>query len=154
RHRWEVTSDESFKRLLLDYNQEDCLALEKVVGKLRSLGDKRDKQLADAGLRVAEVEEAGSPYHHRYGTPKFALPEFARITKCAYFDYQRDKVLCRTSPRLKKITSRSRRPQPILRVNQELVCERPCLCPHCGASDFDQQSPHQKLVIDLKPFRG
>jgi len=30
--------------------------------------------------------------------PEYVLPEFGRITKCAYFDYQRDKVLFRTSP--------------------------------------------------------
>ena len=37
RYGWEATGDEALKRRLLTYNQEDCSALERVVGLLRSL---------------------------------------------------------------------------------------------------------------------
>jgi hypothetical protein len=40
--------------------------------------------------------------HKKYGRAKFALPEFAGITKCAYFDYQRDKNHRHLQPRIKK----------------------------------------------------
>src|SRR5207248_8576498 len=136
---------------LLTYNGEDCSALESVVEMLRSLGCERPPSADGLGPRVADVEGLDRQYRHRYGTPRFALPEFARITKCAYFDYQRDKVICRTSPRAKRVIPRQRQPKPRARkVNQEVECGPPLLCPHCGSAGFDPQSRHQKVVTDLR----
>src|SRR5207248_9296705 len=123
---------------------------------LRSLGAADPPQQAgDPGTRVAGVETAGGQYRRRYGTPTFALPEFARITRCAYCDYQRDKVLCRTSPGVRKVVRFKRRPKrQAWKVNREVECGTPSACPHCGAKGFDYHSRYRKLVIDLKPFRG
>jgi predicted RecB family nuclease len=153
RLEWEVRREESFKRSLLTYNQEDCAALERVVGMLASLGS--ECSAVEGGPRVSGMEDVGSPYRHRFGATRFALPEFARITKCAYFDYQRDKVLCRTSPGVKKIRRRKRRPKERKwKVNCEIECGIPTACQHCGSQGFDQHSRHRKLVVDLRPFRG
>lgn len=155
RHGWEDTRDDHLKQQLLDYNREDCSALERVVGMLRSIGGERSQHVDDAGPRVAGVEEAGSHYRHRFGTPKFAMPEFARLTKCAYFDYQRDKVLCRTGPRVKKAgPGKKGRKRPAWKVNREVEWDRPAACPHCGSTGLDTQTRVRKLVIDLRPFRG
>src|SRR5207253_984331 len=68
---------------------------------------------------------------------------------------QRDKVLCRTSPGVKKLGRRKSRPKTrVWKVNQEVECASPVVCPGCGSKGFDQHSRYQKLVIDLKPFRG
>src|SRR5262249_46566319 len=82
------------------------------------------------------------------------LPEFGPLIKCAYFEYQRDKILCRTNPRLKKARrgKKSGRKRA-WKVNREVEWVRPAACPHCGSTGFDTQSKRQKLVIDLKPFR-
>ena len=155
RSAWEATGDKSLKQQLLTYNEEDCSALESIVEMLRSLGGECSPSAGGSGPLVADVEGLDRQYRHRYGTPTFALPEFARITKCAYFDYQRDKVICRTSPGVKKITRSKKRPRRrTWKVNQEIECGTPVVCPHCGARGFDQHSRYQKLVIDLKPFRG
>ena len=156
RHEWEATGDGATKQRLLTYNQEDCSALEAVVIAVRSLGSEPAPGDGRPGPPVAGVEEIEDPtFRRKYGRTKFALPEFAGITKCAYFDYQRDKVLCRTNPALKRSLRRKKAPQSTSwRVNQEVESERPKACPECGGHQLDQQSRHQKLVVDLKPFRG
>jgi hypothetical protein len=155
RHGWEATGDEALKRRLLTYNQEDRSALERVVGMLRCLGDEQGQSGHRTGPAVANVADAPGPHRYKYGATQFALPEFARITKCAYFDYQRDKVLCRTSPRLRRTVRDKRgRKKRAWKVNREVEWGRPPACPHCGSAGLDTQTRNRKLVIDLRPFRG
>jgi predicted RecB family nuclease len=152
---WEATGNATLKQQLLTYNEEDCSALERVVEVLRSLGGERPPSADSPAPPVADVGGLDRYCRHRYGTPRFALPEFARITKCAYFDYQRDKVICRTNPGVRKVVrSRVRPKRRPWKVNQEVECGTPVACPHCGSQGFDQHSRYRKLVIDLKPFRG
>jgi len=156
RHEWEAAGGEATKQRLLTYNQEDCSALEAVVAAVRSLGGEPAPGDDRPGPPVAGVDEIDGPTPRKYGRPKFALPAFAGITKCAYFDYQRDKVLCRTNPAVKRIIRRKSQAQkPTYRVNQEIVCERPSVCPHCGSDRINTANRgYQKVVVDLKPSRS
>jgi predicted RecB family nuclease len=152
---WEASHDGRLKQQLLTYNEEDRDALERVTEMLRALGGEQGRQ-GDTGPAVAGVEDIPGQPSHKFCTQTFALPEFARITKCSYFDHQRDKVLCRTNPAVKKIGRRRQPPKSrAVRVNREVECDvPPAVCPHCGHDDFGVMSRYQKLVIDLKPFRG
>jgi predicted RecB family nuclease len=155
RHTWQATGDDSLKRTLLTYNQEDCEALGRVVDLLRSLGGDQGRQGDDNVPRIAGMEGIVGQHGRKFGAQKFALPEFATITKCSYFDYQRDKILCRTTPTVKVIGRRRKRPKrQTLRANREVECGVPSACPHCGLDDFGVSGGYQKLVIDLKSFRG
>src|SRR5262249_17814199 len=155
RCRWETTRDQALQHQLLTSNHEDCSALERVVDMLRSLGAKYHQPGAEPRPRIAGVQDIAGSYRHQFGTPQFALPEFARITKCAYFDYQRDKIICRTNPTIKKIgRGKGVKRRLAWKVNQEVECGRPDACTHCGSDRFDQHSKARKLVIDLKPFHG
>jgi predicted RecB family nuclease len=155
RHTWQATGDDSLKRTLLTYNQEDCEALGQVLDLLRSLGGDQGRQGDGCVPRIAGVEGIVGQQGRKFGTQKFALPEFASITKCSYFDYQRDKILCRTSPAVKAIGRRRKRPKrQTLRANREVECGVPSACPHCGLDDFGVKGGYQKLVIDLKSFHG
>ena len=89
RHAWEETRDEAMKVRLLTYNQEDCSALMGVTAAIRSFGSD-SPSVATAGLPVAGIEAIEAPGHRKYGGSTFALPAFASISKCAYFDYQRE----------------------------------------------------------------
>jgi predicted RecB family nuclease len=154
RHGWQATGDEFLKQQLLTYNQEDCSALAKVVESLRSLGSNSQPGNGDTGPRVAAVEDIEVPRRHKFCNPEYALPEFARITKCAYFDYQRDEVLFRTSPAVRRsIRCQKRRKRRALKVNRAIECGRPAVCPHCGSSGLSPHSRYQHLVIDLRPSR-
>ncbi|HKB06048.1 MAG TPA: TM0106 family RecB-like putative nuclease, partial [Gemmataceae bacterium] len=98
RSDWEATGHPAVKDRLLTYNREDCAALEVVATAVRTLGADPPPASAGTGPPVAEMDEIERAAYRKYGQTQFALPEFAGITKCAYFDYQRDKVLCRTNP--------------------------------------------------------
>jgi predicted RecB family nuclease len=155
RCRWEATGDESLKQLLLTYNEEDRSALERVADMLRGLGSDGEGPGPSSGPRVASVADAPGPYRHQFGATAFALPEFARITKCAYCDYQRDRVLCRTGLRGRKVARPGKgRKKRAWKVNQEVEWGRPTACPDCGSTGSDLVHHAHKLVIDLKPFRG
>jgi predicted RecB family nuclease len=156
RHSWEVSRDDRLKQLLLTYNEEDCDALERVTEMLGALGSNQGQQGDGNGPSVAGVETIPGQSGRKFCTQTFALPEFAQINKCSYFNYQRDKILCRTTPTVQKIGRRRKRPKPrAVRVNREIECgDPPAVCPQCGRADFGVMSRYQKLVIDLKPFRG
>jgi predicted RecB family nuclease len=155
RSDWDATGDQAVRERLLTYNREDCAALEVVATALGSLAADGPPDTCGRALPVAGVDEIERATHRKYGQKQFALPEFAGITKCAYFDYQRDKVLCRTSPAVKESLRRKRRPRKAaLRVNRVVDCQDVKVCPHCGSTGLDTSSRYQRCVIDLKPFRG
>jgi predicted RecB family nuclease len=154
RHAWE-DGNKGMKEQLLTYNREDCAALELVATAVRSFGTDATSAAVGHGPPVAGVESIPWPGGRRFGRPEFAIPAFASITKCAYFDYQRDKVLCRTSPAVKASFARKKRSRPpAYRVNQVVEFDRPDGCPACGPGRLDQFRRDQKRVVDLKPFGG
>jgi predicted RecB family nuclease len=154
RHAWEATGDAAAKERLITYNQEDCEALELVTAAVRSFGSD-SPPAATAGVQVSAADEIKPPSHRKYGNSPFALPAFASITKCAYFDYQRNKVLCRTSAAVKASLARKKRTRPrAYRVNREVQCSIPTACPHCGSTGLNLQSRYRRSVIDLKLSRS
>jgi predicted RecB family nuclease len=154
RHAWQTTQDNSLKQTLLTYNHEDCEALGRVVDLLRSLSGDQGRQGYSTGLQVAGVESVGRQ-DRRFGKQKFALSGLDHITQCAYFDYQRDKITCRTSPGVRKsIRRKETRDRRAMRVDREVECGVLGVCPHCGSSSLGPHSPYQRVVIDLKPSRS
>jgi predicted RecB family nuclease len=153
RYDWEATGEETFKQRLLDYNQEDCSALQRVVEAIRSLG--ADPSSDGVSQQVANVDDIKVPRGHKFCNPEYALPEFAGITKCSYFDYQRTKVLFRTSPAVKQANRRKEKQRrPACKINQIVEYPGPANCPHCGSDDFGTQGCYSRLIVDLKTVRG
>jgi predicted RecB family nuclease len=154
RHAWEETGDDATKEQLLTYNREDCSALELVTAAVRSFGAD-SPPAATGGVSVAGIEEIKNPTCRKYGNSKFAIPAFASITKCAYFDYQRNKVLCRTNPAVRASIARKKRARMSAhKVNQEVQFPLPRECAHCGSTCLYRHSRYQRLVIDLKATRA
>jgi predicted RecB family nuclease len=150
---WEARREESLKQELLRYNLEDCLALRQVTEFLLSLDVGQPARPAEGGPTVASADDLHAQRGFRFGKPEFFCPELAYINKCAYSDYQREKVYLRTSPALRQSLLRKRRTEKKrLRVNQHVECERPAACPACGATQVHRfgSMPVRKLVLDLK----
>jgi predicted RecB family nuclease len=153
RTKWEATRCEDVKQLLVTYNHEDCSALETVVGAIRVLTG--ETPASGSCLSSADVKDIKTPRHHKFCDPEYVLPEFARITKCAYFDYQRDRVLFRTSPAVKQANRRKKRAlYPTCRVNRVVEFAPPICCPRCGSEELFSRGLNERLVVDLKPTRG
>ncbi len=108
RARWEQTRDQGWKDKLLTYNGEDCAALRKVTEFVQAVGEAASRrgeggEAAPGGPAVAWPDEVASQSCPQdWGRKDFALPEFDYISKCAYFDYQRDKVYLRTSKAIRR----------------------------------------------------
>jgi predicted RecB family nuclease len=150
---WETSRDETLKQQLLRYNLEDCLALRRVTEFVLSV-------CAEAGSRdgpaVASVEDIQTDTGFRFGKQEFFCPELEAINRCAYADYQRDKVYLRTSPAMRKSLRRKQRAgKRRLKVNEEIKYQRPKTCPECGGLQIHSwgRNEYQKRVLDLR-FTG
>ena len=157
RCRWETTHDESLKERLLRYNQEDCLALRAVTDFIVSLNREGSPE-SEAGTSTSpdivhtSQLQRNTGLSHRFGKISFVLPELDFVNKCAYFDYQREKVYVRTSKTLKgiqKVKRRERRSTTRLNTQIELFAKR---CPYCGSKKLVHGRKVSRVVIDLKFF--
>jgi predicted RecB family nuclease len=150
---WEARREESLKQELLKYNLEDCLALRTVTEFLQSLDIGEQHRAEEGRPPVASPEDLYPERGFRFGKPEFFCPELAYTNKCAYSDYQREKVCLRTSGALRQSQRRKQRAKKKrLRANQEIECEPPTACPACGATQVHRfgSKPVRKLVLDLK----
>jgi predicted RecB family nuclease len=155
RYGWEAAGGEGLKRRLLTYNREDCLALERVVAFLSAVAGDPPDDAEGTGPRVAAVEDIKQGPPGNFGKRNYFFPELARITKCSYFDYQRKRILFRTSPLLKRYA----RPggggrKKKQRANKVVACGVPERCPQCRSESIKIGHRYERLVLDLKLFRG
>lgn len=106
RNSWEQTGSRALKEVLTTYNLEDCAALKKVTEFLYAICPKqtsatRPKARTHEGHLVSQVEEMNSDSSRpEWCRSEFTIPDFEIINKCAYFDYQRDKIFVRTNEAL------------------------------------------------------
>jgi hypothetical protein len=127
--------------------------LKKVVDAIRVLTGEIPP--SGSGPISADVRYIKTPRHHKFCDPEHVLPEFAHITKCAYFDYQRDRVLFRTSQAVKKANRWKKRAlYPTCRINRVVEFARPITCPQCGSEELYSRGVNARSVVDLKPTRG
>jgi hypothetical protein len=108
RRRWELNCDDVLKRKLVTYNSEDVHALKRITQCIYHIvaieESKSDTPHLIDGFEVARVEDLRRQTSRReYGKATFVLHDFEHINKCAYFDYQREKILLRTQKTLRKI---------------------------------------------------
>jgi hypothetical protein len=142
----------SFRGTLYTYNAEDCEALERVTTAVAHLcqGQVEAAQSKDHDTVHIDTMKRESPYH--FARNQFAIPEFEYINKSAYWDYQRDKVYIRSSPRLKRISRKAGEARTkALPVNKVIRCLPPACCPQCKATDVRiHEKRFSKIVYDLK----
>jgi predicted RecB family nuclease len=150
---WEAGRDEATRHLLLTYNHEDCLALRRVTEFVLSICGDRASMPDSVGPAVASVEDLHQASSFRFGKTPFFCPDLAHINKCAYADYQRDKVYLRTDLAMRRSLRRKERiKKKRLPVNQDIECGRPELCPKCGGKHLycKGQRLYPKIVSDIK----
>ncbi len=108
RAEWETHRRSGLKQKLVIYNLEDCAALSRVIGCVYELTTKAElaknpKVVENKDVESAWAYDTASPASRSdWGTPSFFYPDFDYINKCAYFDYQRERVFIRTSRNLKR----------------------------------------------------
>jgi predicted RecB family nuclease len=154
---WEAGKEEILKEKLLLYNQEDCFALKKVAEFVIAACVGSCPGPTEGQPAVADVEDIQRPKNCRLGKAKFCFPELEHINKCAYSNYQREKVYVRTSSAVRRSLKRkAREGRRNLKVNQQVSCPPPENCPECRDSRIRDlnRPPYHKLLFDLKYTRS
>lgn len=163
RSRWEQTRDAAWKEKLVTYNAEDCAALRKVTEFVQAIGEAARSrgeraEAAQGGPAVAWADEVTAPSSRReWCRTTFALQDFDHVNRCAWFDYQREKVYLRTSKAIRRACRcrRKRRKRPKLPVNREIEIKSGT-CPRCKGKRVTRlpKEMHSKLAYDLKFTAG
>ncbi len=163
RTRWEQTADPAWKELLVTYNAEDCAALKRVKECVQAIGEAalhRDQGEAysSASPPVAWADEVVTHTSRReWGRKKFVVEDFDYVNRCAWFDYQREKVFLRTNKTLKRACQKcpTRKKRAKLPANKKVEIKSN-KCPFCKGTQIKRltKSTHSKLVYDLKFTTG
>jgi predicted RecB family nuclease len=157
RAQWEQTHDPALKDRLILYNQQDCVALQKVWEFLAALpADSEPREAQDGGLRFVEQikTEEDRP---AFGKNRFTVEDFSQINKRAYFDYQRDKIYLRTNPRFKNLARRKQQNKKRYRLRpNHVVTLRAVKCPYCQGSNLsrDYTNFRARHTLDLRISPG
>jgi len=74
------------------------------------------------------------------------------VNKCAYFDYQRDKIYFRekTSNKRKQNQCTTKRRAEKYKINKTILVTVPEVCSHCGGTKLYYQIYRSKVVLDVK----
>jgi hypothetical protein len=152
REQWLRTEDQIWKKHLLKYNQDDCYALRRVAEFLDDLVAKQDvprEGLNDQSLVFTDTLPKGERKGQIFRKQGFAIKEFERINKCAYFDYQRDRVSVRSGIRTQRNRKGTERRPWKLRLNKtvHVILKR---CPSCRSRQVRARYAIARTVIDLK----
>jgi predicted RecB family nuclease len=151
RHEWDTEKADAAKTALLRYNHEDCLALKAVAEALDRIVRHNDCNGGDGPGDIRLTEDIKREHPFRFGRNPFFLPDMEWINRCAYFDYQRERIYIRTSKPVKKSEQRRRqRQRTAYRVNSEVVCDAPSSCPACSEHQVIGHGILTRLVYDLR----
>ena len=147
RKRWDGMHDEAWKQRLVTYNLEDCHALKRVVEFVYSVigraalppevpASNADGVLQPTVTWVADLDKLSGS--QKWGDVNFFHPDYEYINRCAYFDYQRQRVFVRTSKRIRRSV---RKAGPKTQHNRKLrVSQRINIvsskCPVCKSTNL------------------
>jgi len=149
RRCWELTSDDELRRKLIEYNIEDCRAAAIVAQAFTQICGNGEAN----GTRNLEIVDVGSlevGFQRTFGKFPSALPEFEKINRSAYWDYQRSKVYVRTNKAIRRNAERAVKPFRMRAAEKEVVVDdRPASCPRCGASKVWIAKRSSHIVFDL-----
>jgi predicted RecB family nuclease len=158
RAKWDRTRDPVWKERLVRYNAEDCAALKRVTECVQAIGEAaRHRGEGDgtppADCSVTWADEVVAPSSRREWGATFVLADFDHVNRCAYFDYQREKVFLRTNRAVERacVQHRKRRKAKRLRPDREVEF-RSNRCPFCKGDRIARLGEHRhtKFAYDLK----
>ncbi len=158
RERWEEMGDSALKAALIAYNREDCEALRTICSFIRqsaALAAAHEKVPGrnEEVIRTDALRRVGDGDRPVFRKAEFAYPEFELVNKCAYFDYQRDRVFARTRTRPKNAN-----PKRVLKTERraslstEISAPRKT-CMFCGNRRITREGIIRRWLIDLKYYR-
>ncbi|MGD0283428.1 MAG: TM0106 family RecB-like putative nuclease [Dissulfurispiraceae bacterium] len=153
RWEWERSNEASLKAKLITYNAEDCGALsfvtEFVIG--LGVGVQKSEETDNQAISIVKTDSLRRESPFKFQRNQFHSVAMAEINRAAYWDYQREKILLKSNPRLKKVGQvAAKRAEKKLRVNKVIHWPRPQSCPRCGQPRFIKHQRHSKTILDIR----
>jgi hypothetical protein len=137
RHEWEKSGKSALKQKLIEYNMEDCEGLQRVENFVNNLFSPRGASTDHEDVDIVNIESLPRETPFKFQRVQFSLPEFEEINRAAYWDYQRDKILVKSSKRLKGIGEKVPKRRLVKpRPNKTIDWPAPTECPKCSGSKF------------------
>jgi predicted RecB family nuclease len=150
RHEWEYRREPELKQKLVRYNAEDCEALE-MVAKTLSAIERGTSESASADMSIIHTDSLRRQGLHKWGRTNFSLPAFDYINRCAYWDYQRDRLRLRPSiPNRRGKKPTGKRATVTYPINKVIKPSRPVQCLHCGSPRIVRYGSHTKPSYDVR----
>jgi predicted RecB family nuclease len=157
RYKWEFDRDPRTRQQLIQYNADDCEALDiahKAIAKLCARYAQESQSCNSDIVDVNSLRDDSSNSHH-FVHNEFALPEFKSINDAAYWDYSRTKVYFRSNKRLQKISRTHEHSKPkYLPVNKVIKYRSLRSCPRCESHNIRACSSNAKVIQDLMLTRA
>jgi hypothetical protein len=133
RHKWESSLDPSLKSRLVDYNADDCRALEvthTLVSKISLPGQVQDA-CVDIECQIVRAEQIKDDRLQNWREFKSPIPEFEVATKAAHWDYQRDRMEIKCSLRKHRLGKRPSPTKAKFEIYREIISQASRICPRC-----------------------
>lgn len=152
RANWEASGSSDLKQRLVTYNAEDCEAAQKLAD-IVAVVCAEQSSISPKSVSV-NINGLERDYRRRFGTMRYALPDFKPINEAAYWDYQRSKVYARSNKRIK--FTRSLRSgscaKRSVRISKKIVTteNRPNSCSKCDSKRIYKNGHFSKVVYDLR----
>jgi len=156
RKKWEHSKDSKLKDALIEYNYEDCVALKAVVDFVCEVFNKEDSKRFDNKLQnnIGFVEEIKSDEDEKllFKLKEYSTKDIEVITKCAYFEYQRNKIFLRTNKNIKKIIQRNPKQTRVMYKPNKIIVFEARKCPYCKSKELfhDEDNHYTKTCFDLR----
>lgn len=157
RNNWESSKATHIKAQLLQYNENDCRILKRIVEFIRSL------TLPESGpagsqipFKTAQADDLtiSRPHWDLFGPKQYVSEDFKRVARCAYFDYQREKVYVRTHPHFKVVNKKYRKNTRASAGVNKVESIESHRCPQCKSKKIVKAKQMSHDVIDLKFFKS
>ena len=152
RMQWEQARDPRLRKQLLEYNHCDCTGLKQLTDFVtRRIANETETR--EGGMKVSRTEDMKQvrPHWQLFAVKPYALADLEHVAKCAYFDYQRERVFIRTHSQFKAINRRAVKQTINLpsKPNSTMHVEAQT-CPNCRSRRLKRDSESVHIVVDLK----
>jgi predicted RecB family nuclease len=151
RYKWEESKGQNLSETLIDYNREDCQALNLLVDKISEVKQlakhKNDIEFADQPKKLAT--EMGELIHH----------QLESILKSAHSNYNKTKVTLRirgkekSEAKSKKLGPKYNHPgyhRILPKPDRSVYVPMRSKCPECQSFLCESEKLREKIIIDLK----
>jgi len=155
RWEWEKENDLNIKQTLINYNYEDCVALKVLVDFIYSIINKDIVHNSQHIPKISSVWELRSKESRpNFCKMKFVSKDIEIITKCGYFEYQRNRIFFRTNKNIRRVVKDKLKKFASKYKPNSIINLKANKCSKCGETDFtvNANNYYKKMCLDLRFF--